>query len=38
MLQHHVHLYLVAVTVVEELHRLFGPGELARDLANREVL
>jgi hypothetical protein len=34
--QHHVHLYLV--TVAEELHRLFGPGELARDLADREVL
>ena len=38
VLQHHVHLHLVAVTVVEELHGLFGPGELARDLADREVL
>ena len=36
--QHHVHLYLIAVTVVEQLHGLLGPGELARDLANREVL
>jgi hypothetical protein len=38
MLQHHVHLHLVTVTVVKELHRLFGPGELTRDLADREVL
>jgi len=38
VLQHHVYLHLVAVTIVEELHGLFGPGELARDLADREVL
>ena len=38
MLEHHVYLYLIAVAVVEELHRLFRPGELARDLTDREVL
>ena len=38
MFQHHVHLHLIAVTVMKELHWLFGPGELARDLADREVL
>lgn len=38
MLQHHVHLNLVAVAVVEELDGLFGPGELAGYLADREVL
>jgi hypothetical protein len=36
--QHHVHLHLFAVTVVEKLHGLLGPGELARDLTDREVL
>ena len=34
----HVHLHLIAITVVEELHGLFSPRELARDLADREVL
>jgi hypothetical protein len=29
MLQHHVYLHLVTVTVMEELDGLFGPGELA---------
>jgi len=38
VLQHHVHFHLVAVTVVEELYGLFGPGELARHLTDREVL
>ena len=38
MLQDHVYLHLVAVTVVEELDGLFGPGELAGHLADREVL
>jgi hypothetical protein len=36
--EHHVHLHLVAVAVVEQLHGFFGPGELACDLADREVL
>jgi hypothetical protein len=38
VLKHHVYLYLVAVTVVEELHGFLGPGELTRHLADREVL
>jgi hypothetical protein len=38
VLQHHVHFHQVAVTIVEELHGLFGPGELARDLADGEVV
>jgi len=38
VLQHHAYLHLISVAVVRELHWLLGPGELARHLADREVL
>ena len=37
-LQHHVYLHLISGSVVKELHWLLGPGELASDIADREVL
>src|ERR1044071_1068816 len=37
VLKHHVHLDLVAVTIVEQLNWLLIPGELARNLADRKV-